>query len=74
MVTHLREALLQAGIDTTNFSGHSFRIGAASTAARAGLNDSFIQTLGRWKSSAFMAYIRTPVDDLVAVTAKLAGQ
>ena len=51
MVTHLREALL-----------------------RAGLNDSFIQTLGRWKSSAFMAYIRTPVDDLVAVTAKLAGQ
>ena len=25
------------------------------------------QTLGRWKSSAFLAYIRTPVDDLLSV-------
>lgn len=73
LVTHLRAALSKAGIDTANFSGHSFRIGAATTAARAGFSDSFIQTLGRWKSAAFTAYIRTPREDLVAVTAKLAG-
>ena len=71
LVTHVREALSQAGIDTARYSGHSFRIGAATTAARAGFSDSFIQTLGRWKSSAFTAYIRTPPEDLIAVTTRL---
>ena len=52
-------ALSTAGISTANFSGHSFKIGAASTVARAGFSDSFIQTLGRWKSAAFTTYIRT---------------
>jgi len=74
LVTHVRNVLSQAGLDTKNYSGHSFRIGAATTAAHVGLSDSFIQTLGRWKSSAFTAYIRTPVDDLVAVSTKLARQ
>ena len=50
LVTHLRKALSQLGIDVTYFSGHSFGIGAATTAARTGFGDSFIQTLGRWKS------------------------
>lgn len=74
LVKHMRAALSQAGVDTSHFSGHSFRIGAASTAARAGYNDSFIQTLGRWKSSAFTAYVRTPAEDLISVAARLAGQ
>lgn len=72
LVTHMRETLSQAGIQTAHFSGHSFRIGAASAAARAGCNDSLIQTLGRWKSDAFTAYIRTPPDDLAAVSKRLA--
>ena len=71
LVSHLREALTQLGVDVTNYSGHSFRIGAASTAAKAGFSDSFIQTLGRWRSNAFTAYIRTPVEDLVAAAAVL---
>ena len=36
----------QLGINTANYSGHSFRIGVASTAAKAGLSDSLIQKLG----------------------------
>lgn len=72
LVSRVREALADAGIDTTNYSGHSFRIGAASTAAQAGFSDSFIQTLGRWKSAAFTRYIRTPIDDLIPVAARLA--
>ena len=36
LVTHLRKALSQVGEEVASFSGHSFRIGAASTAARAG--------------------------------------
>ena len=60
LVQHVRQALSQAGVDTVQYNGHSFRIGAATTAAQAGLSDSLIQTLGRWKSSAFISYIRTP--------------
>ena len=30
------------------------------TAAKMGLSDSLIKTLGHWKSSAFESYIRTP--------------
>ena len=37
----MREALSQAGVDTFLFSGDSFSIGAASTAAQADLNDSW---------------------------------
>ena len=49
----LREALRAAGVKDSGFSRHSFRIGAATAAAQAGVSDSLIQTLGRWKSSAF---------------------
>ena len=45
MVTHLHGALVWAGIDTTNFSGHSFQISAALTAAQASLNLQFSHTL-----------------------------
>ena len=30
------------------YSGHSFRIGAATAAAKLGVNDSMIKVLGRW--------------------------
>ena len=67
----MRHSLSQLGADVSKFSGHSFRIGAASTAARAGLSDSFIQKLGRWKSDAFTTYIRTLAEDLAAASAVL---
>ena len=47
-------------VSLTQFAGHSFRIGAATAAAGAGVEDTVICTLGRWNSSAFLAYIRTP--------------
>lgn len=74
LVSNLRTALTQVGVDSTQYAGHSFRIGAATAAARAGYSDSFIQTLGRWKSAAFMSYIRTPAEDLAAVAHTLASQ
>ena len=55
----LRQLLAQAGI-AGHFGSHSFRIGAATTAGLAGVPDHMIQTLGRWNSSAYLAYIRTP--------------
>ncbi len=55
----LKSVLLSAGISAANFSSHSFRIGAATSAAQKGLTKHQIQTLGRWSSEAFQSYIRT---------------
>ena len=57
-VSKVRSVPLAANLPATDFAGHSFRIGAATTAATAGLDDSTIQTLGRWKSSSYLLYVR----------------
>ena len=67
----LRTALRDAGIDATQFAGHSFRIGAATTASLCGIQDSMIQTLGRWCSAAYTLYIQTPPPTLTAVSKSL---
>ncbi|XP_073678908.1 uncharacterized protein [Garra rufa] len=56
---HLKVVLLLSGTPADNFSSHSFRIGAATTAAQKGMSQQQIQTLGRWSSDAFKSYIRT---------------
>lgn len=45
-VDRIQEALTRAGITTHGYSGHSFRIGAATAAADAGLEDSVIPIVG----------------------------
>ena len=59
---------------TQNMSSHSFRIGAASTAAAAGHPRWLIQALGRWTSNCFREYIRIPKTTLAAVSKSLATQ
>lgn len=59
-VKRVKEALSSAGIDQTSYSGHSFRIGAATAAARAGISDHIIKALGRWESEAYQTYIHIP--------------
>ena len=56
----VREGLRAIGLPEQNFVGHSFRIGAVTTAASVGIEDSVIRTMGRWSSSAYLVYIRTP--------------
>ena len=53
------------------YAWHSFRIGAATTAGTCGLNDSSIQMLGRWSSSAYQVYIKTPRQQLANLSAVL---
>ena len=70
-VSSVRAALRMQGVDDSRYSGHSFRIGAATTAALRGLPDSLIKTLGRWESSAYTVYIRTPRETLCSVSRSL---
>ena len=58
-VAGVRRALAAANLDPrpSKYSGHSFRIGAATSAAAAGIPDHLIKTLGRWESSAYLTYI-----------------
>ena len=63
----------QLGFQADQFSGHSFRIGAATAAAQAGVEDSAIQALGRWSSAAFLLYIRTPREQLAWLTTRIAN-
>ena len=56
----IRNLLQQAGCNQSHYASHSFRIGAATTAAAAGLPSWLIQKLGRWSSNAYRSYIHGP--------------
>ena len=70
-VNRVKKALRVAGIDSSSYAGHSFRIGAATAAAAAGVPAHFIKMLGRWESEAYHLYIRTPRSSLAAVSTLL---
>ena len=53
----MHQLLLNAGIPTFGYSGHSLRKGAAVTADRNGVSKHDIKLLGRWKSDAVDVYI-----------------
>ena len=57
---HVKQVLQRLGLDSTRFQGHSFRIGASSSACKARLEDHLIKTLGRWTSDCCRTYIHTP--------------
>ncbi|XP_049456496.1 uncharacterized protein LOC125903558 [Epinephelus fuscoguttatus] len=61
---HFHNILRLSGISSDHYSCHSFRIGAASSAARSGISDQVIQVLGRWSSQAYQTYIHNNLNDL----------
>ena len=72
LTSWLRQIVASAGLPG-NFSSHSFRIGAATVAARQGIPDHLIQALGRWTSNAYQLYIRTPSAALAGLSSQLSG-
>lgn len=54
----LQKSLPFLHLDNLKITSHSVRIGAATEAARLGLDDVLIRRLGRWESDRFRLYIR----------------
>ena len=72
VVSLLRDAARQACLPYSSLKEHSFRIGAASTAAAAGLRDWLIEVLGRWSSDCYQLYIHTPQNVLMSAAPRMA--
>ena len=73
----IRQLLRRAGLSpeqVAQYSSHNLRIGAATEAAAAGLPSWLIQAAGRWKSAAYLRYIRSPKQALLRVAPALARQ
>lgn len=70
----LRLTFQAANIPYQHYSGHSFRIGAATSASATSLiEDHMIKTLGRWSSDSYCRYIRTPISAIHKAQMQLAS-
>ncbi len=67
-----RAILREAGFNPSQYSGHSFRIEAATSAVARGVPDHLIKTLERWQSEAYQLYIRCPPESLATIATHLA--
>ena len=73
-VAEIHRILDDMGFPQHQYAGHSFQIGATTAAALTGLEDSNSQLFGRWRSAAFLRYVRTPHDKLAALSPTLIRQ
>ena len=69
----VQQALQTSGAIGQHFNGHSFRIGAATSASQAGVPETVIKILGRWSSMTYQQYIRPGTNELAAVARDIAG-
>lgn len=70
-VSQIQTVLSTAGVQGSSFNGHSFRIGAATTASAVGIPETTIKILGRWKSMAYQQYVRPSTSTLAGVAPRL---
>ena len=73
VISKMHEAVAEVGHNQLMYAGHSFRIGAATTAAAAGIEDYTIQALGRWSSTAFLSYIRMTPQELALIATRMSA-
>jgi hypothetical protein len=57
VIDSTRLLLRSLNIDSSQYFGHSFRRGGATSLHRAGVPDSIIQTVGRWASDCYKLYV-----------------
>ena len=68
----IQDLAARSGVESGRYSSHSFRIGAASAAAAAGVPDWKIQALGRWSSDCYKRYVRLPTSETDTVAGTIA--
>ena len=68
----MQHALTSAGLQGSDFNGHSFCIGAVTSASQARVPETTINILGRWESMAYQQYFRPCPSELAQVAGKLA--
>ena len=73
LIAETRQLLSLSGLNSSHYAGHSYRIGAATTAASVGLPPWLIKTLGRWSSDCYERYIQCPTPLLSRVSSQLVG-
>ena len=71
-VTVLRLMVGCSGRDPMQFALHSGRIGGGTQLAAQGISELQVQRAGRWKSRAFMAYVKEAGERAKVVSAALA--
>ena len=74
-VNTLRALLSRLGLPANDFSGHSFRRGAASWAIQQGIPGEIIKIFGDWKSEAYLTYLsldtKSKIDSMSQFSQKL---
>ena len=60
LVNHTKLVLSAIGIDPKGYTGHSYMVGGATSAAAAGLQDWEIKLMGSWNSDTYQQYIKAP--------------
>ena len=71
---NLSSILQEVGLDTKSYNTHSFCTGAATSAESAGLTESQIKSMGRWKSDAYRRYIKPTPLQMAPLSKVLASQ
>jgi len=71
--TAINSILTELQLNCNQYNSHSFRIGAATTAAQANIPEAYIKMLGRWQSDAYQRYIKTPPHELAKFSSVLAS-
>ena len=70
--TKIKALVTDLGLSAANYSTHSIRARAASTAAALGFQDWEIMRLGEWGSSAYRQYIRQLDSHVAGFSARIA--
>ena len=63
-----------AGEMRGHVSSHSFRSGIATSMSKAGYSDEEIMAMGRWRSDAFLRYVKAPREKRALVAQELASR
>ena len=71
LVSTTRTYIALIGINPDNYTGHSYRVGGATTAAEAGLNEWEIKLMGRWSSEAYQRYIKTSIGTIIGFSSRM---